>query len=37
LALIEAPNWEANRSSLLDPQVYFTRMKAEAEDETKKI
>jgi glycine cleavage system H protein len=37
LALIEAPNWEANRSSLLDPQVYFTRIKAEAEDETKKI
>jgi glycine cleavage system H protein len=35
LALIEAPNWEANRSSLLDPKVYFARMKTEAEDETK--
>ena len=37
LALIEASNWEADRSSLHDPQAYFARMKAEAEDETKKL
>jgi glycine cleavage system H protein len=35
LAVIEASNWEADRSKLLDPETYFARMKAEAENEVK--
>ena len=36
LAVIEATDWETERSRLLDPQTYFTRMKVEAEQEVKK-
>jgi glycine cleavage system H protein len=36
LALIEASDWEAERSKLLDPEAYFEHMKAEAEEEIKK-
>ena len=36
LAVIEATDWEAERSRLLDPQAYFAVMKAEAEEEVKK-
>jgi glycine cleavage system H protein len=36
LALIEASDWEVDRSKLLDPGAYFARMKAEAENEVKK-
>jgi len=36
LAEIEASDWEAERSKLLDPEAYFARMKAEAENEVKK-
>ncbi len=37
LAAIEATNWEADRAQLLDPQAYFIVMKAEAEEEAKKL
>jgi glycine cleavage system H protein len=36
LAVIEAADWEADRLRLLDPQVYFEKMKREAEQEVKK-
>jgi glycine cleavage system H protein len=36
LAVIEAADWEAGRSVLLDPQAYFNLMKGQAEEETKK-
>jgi glycine cleavage system H protein len=36
LAVIEAVDWEADCARLLDPQAYFTRMKAEAEQEVQK-
>jgi hypothetical protein len=36
LAVIEATDWEADRAQLLDPQAYFIKMKAEAEEESKK-
>ena len=36
LAVIEATDWEAERSRLLDPQAYFTVMKADAEAEVNK-
>jgi glycine cleavage system H protein len=36
LAVIEATHWETDRARLLDAQVYFTRMKVEAESEVKK-
>jgi glycine cleavage system H protein len=36
LALIEASDWESDKAQLLDPQGYFERMKAEAEEEAKK-
>ncbi len=36
LAVIEATDWEADRSRLLDPQAYFAVMKAEAEEEVKR-
>jgi len=37
LAVIEATDWEIDRSRLLDPQAYFVVMKAEAEEEAKKL
>ena len=37
LAVIEAANWETDRAQLLDPQAYFVVMKAEAEEEAKKL
>jgi len=36
LAVIEAADWEADRSALLEPQAYFTLMRGQAEDEVKK-
>jgi glycine cleavage system H protein len=35
LALVEASNWEADRSKLLDPEAYFAHVKQEAEEEIK--
>jgi len=37
LAVIEATDWETDRAQLLDPQAYFVVMKAEAEEEAKKL
>jgi glycine cleavage system H protein len=37
LATIEATDWETDRAQLLDPQAYFVVMKAEAEEEAKKL
>jgi glycine cleavage system H protein len=37
LAVIEASDWEADQARLLDPQAYFVHMKAEAEEEAKKL
>ena len=36
LVLIEATDWETDRSRLLDPQAYFEKMKLEAEREVKR-
>jgi glycine cleavage system H protein len=36
LCEIEPSNWEADRAALLDAPAYFTRIKAEAEEEAKK-
>jgi len=36
LAVIEATDWDADRSNLLDPEAYFVRMKTEAENEVTK-
>lgn len=36
LAVLEAADWEADRAGLLDPQAYFTLMKGQAEEETRK-
>jgi glycine cleavage system H protein len=36
LAVIEASDWEADRSRLLDAEAYFDLMKVEAEEEIKK-
>ena len=36
LEVIEATEWENDRVQLLDPQAYFTQMKVEAEQETKR-
>jgi glycine cleavage system H protein len=33
LAVIEASNWNVEKTRLLDPQVYFEKMKADAERE----
>lgn len=35
LAVIEASDWESDRSKLLNPQAYFARIKVEAEEEVK--
>lgn len=37
LAVLEATNWGADRTALLDPQAYFTLMKGQAEEEAKKL
>ncbi len=37
LAAIEATDWDTDRAQLLDPQAYFAVMKAEAEEEAKKL
>jgi glycine cleavage system H protein len=37
LAIVEATDWETDRARLLDPQAYFAVMKAEAEEEAKKL
>jgi glycine cleavage system H protein len=37
LAIIEAADWQAERSQLLDAQAYFDLMKGQAEEETKKL
>ena len=36
LAVIQASDWEAERSKLLDPEAYFAHMKLEAEEEINK-
>jgi glycine cleavage system H protein len=36
LAVVEATDWVADKSRLLDPQAFFTRMKQAAEQEVKK-
>jgi glycine cleavage system H protein len=35
LALIEAADWDTDRTALMDPQAYFSLMKGQAEEETK--
>ena len=37
LAVIDAADWPADRESLLDPQAYFEVMRAQAEEEAKKL
>jgi glycine cleavage system H protein len=37
LALIVATDWETDRAQLFDSQVYFAKMKVEAEEEVKKL
>jgi glycine cleavage system H protein len=36
LAVIEADNWDVDRSNLMDAQAYFGLMKSQAEEETGK-
>jgi glycine cleavage system H protein len=36
LAILEADDWQTDRTALLDPQAYFNLMKSQAEEETKK-
>ena len=36
LALMEATGWQTDQANLLDATTYYERMKAEAEDESKK-
>jgi glycine cleavage system H protein len=36
MAVIEAEDWQADKSRLLDPQAYFAVMKREAEEEARK-
>jgi glycine cleavage system H protein len=36
LAIIEANDWEKDRTTLMDPHAYFNLMKSQAEEETKK-
>lgn len=35
MAVIEAENWEADKTRLLDPQAYFEHMKSQAEAEAR--
>ena len=37
LALVDPSDWAVDRVALLDPQAYFVVMKAEAEEEAKKL
>jgi glycine cleavage system H protein len=37
LVQLEATDWEAVQKNLLDPQTYYERMKAEAEEEARKL
>ena len=37
LVVIEAADWPADRESLLDPQAYFEVMRAQADEEAKKL
>lgn len=37
LALVEATDWQADQANLLEPAVYFEMMKAEAQEESKKL
>ena len=37
LAVIEARNWKSDRSQLKDAEAYFSIMKVEAEEESKKV
>lgn len=37
LAVVEAADWPTDRDSLLDPQAYFEVMRAQAEEEAKKL
>ena len=37
LVQLEATDWEAVQKNLLDPQSYYERMKAEAEEEAKNV
>ncbi len=37
LAVVEASDWPTDRASLLDPQAYFEVMRAQAEEEAKKL
>jgi len=37
IAVIEANDWTADQSRLLDPQAYFAKMKHDAEQEVKKL
>lgn len=37
LAVIQAVDWEADKARLLDPQSYFSQMKSDAEQETRKL
>jgi len=37
LVQLEATDWEAVQKNLLDPQSYYERMKAEAEEEARKL
>ncbi|MGB3717170.1 MAG: glycine cleavage system protein H [Candidatus Promineifilaceae bacterium] len=37
LAVIEASNWPADQTQLLDPQAYYEHMKIEAEEEAKNL
>jgi glycine cleavage system H protein len=36
LAILEAANWDADRSNLMNAQAYFHRMKTQAQEETSK-
>jgi glycine cleavage system H protein len=36
LAILEANDWETDRTTLMDPQAYFNLMKSQAEEETNK-
>ena len=37
LALVQPTDWEADKANLMAPEAYFTYMKAEAEQEAKKL
>ena len=37
LAVVEVSEWEADKNQLLDAHAYFTMMRGQAEEETKKL